>query len=80
MEMRVIRRLGGTTSECASGTEISCPNVLELNDGRLAIIGTDHTEDIEQSLPPGVARAPYERIVVIPREILTQAIPDILNG
>ena len=51
-----------------------------MSDGSFAIIGTDRTEALEGKLPPGAARADYERIVIVTRETLVSAkadIPDI---
>ncbi|MGW4944592.1 hypothetical protein ACWEOZ_23710 [Actinoplanes sp. NPDC004185] len=55
----------------------TCPDIFELSDGSFAVIGTDRTDEIEMLLPPGAARADYERIVVITRETLVSAKQDI---
>jgi hypothetical protein len=54
-----------------------CPDILELDDGRFAIIGTDMTDQLESVLPADAGRADYERIVVITRETLLRAKADI---
>lgn len=54
-----------------------CPDILELDDGRFAIIGTDMTDQVESVLPADAGRADYERIVVITRETLLRAKADI---
>jgi hypothetical protein len=48
-----------------------------LADGRFAVIGTDFTEELDGALPADASRADYERIVVITRETLVRAKPDI---
>jgi hypothetical protein len=76
-QMQVVRRLGTAPRERGSATELSCPDIFELSDGRFAVIGTDHTADLQGSLPPDAACASYERIVVISRETLLSARQDI---
>lgn len=51
--------------------------MFELADGNFAVIGTDVTDSLESHLPADAARADYERIVVITRETLVKAKPDI---
>ena len=75
--VEILRRLGRTPKERGSLNNGTCPDIFELNDGRFAVIGTDLTEDLEGKLPPGAARADYERIVVITRETLVSARRDI---
>jgi hypothetical protein len=77
--MKITRRLGVAPSERGSATELSCPDIFELSDGRFAVIGSDHTQELEVSLPTDAARASYERIVVISRETLLRAKKDIPN-
>jgi hypothetical protein len=72
-----LRRLGSTPRERGSLNNTTCPDVFELTNGDFAVIGTDATEDLEAKLPPGSARADYERIVVITRETLVAAKRDI---
>jgi hypothetical protein len=45
----------------------TCPDVFELTDGRIAIVGADETEHLKQKLPSDAGCADYERIVVIDR-------------
>jgi hypothetical protein len=71
-----IRKLGPTSSLCQGGS--SCPDILELESGDLAIIGSDITAEAAGKLPPGTGCGPSERIVRIPRSILVQARADIL--
>jgi hypothetical protein len=58
-------------------TNATCPDIFELSDGRFAIIGTDLTDELDAQLPVDAARADYERIVVITRDTLLRARPDI---
>jgi hypothetical protein len=74
-----IRKLGsaahGSVSRCAAGS--SCPDILELEDGAFAVIGTDITSTAKESLPSGSGCGPNERIVRIPRKTLVEARNDI---
>ena len=54
-----------------------CPDILELDGGDFAVIGTDITEQASGLLPRSVSCGPDERIVRIPRRTLIQARPDI---
>jgi hypothetical protein len=74
--MKFLRRLGPPVA-CAGGR--SCPDVLLLDDGDLAIIGLDLTPHAAE-LPKDAGCAPNERIVRLPRNILLAALPDILKG
>jgi len=75
--VHITRRIGATPRERGSLGGNACPDILELSDGRFAVIGTEMTEEIEPLLPPDAARADYERIVVITRETLLRAKADI---
>lgn len=70
-----LRRLGHSRSLDCSGCH-GCPDILELEDGDFAVIGTDITQFAAQ-LPAGAGCSPTERIVRIPRGTLLQAVPDI---
>ncbi len=75
--MRFTRRLGTTPAQRRSLSNGTCPDILELDDGRFAVIGTDMTRELEAALPVDAGRAPDERIVVITRETLVAAKRDI---
>ena len=75
--MEIVRRLGRTPQERGSLSNATCPDIFELDDGSFAVIGTDRTSELEGVLPAGSARANYERIVVITRDTLLCAKPDI---
>ena len=76
MNISFVRRLGPTLpTVCAAGHH--CPAVLELESGDFAIIGADITADAAGKLPAGTACGPSERVVLIPRDVLVNARPDI---
>ena len=75
--VKVVRRLGLTLRERGSLNNGTCPDILELEDGRFAVIGTDATEELQATLPADAGCADYERIVVITRETLVAARKDI---
>ncbi|MCO1574634.1 hypothetical protein M8C13_02535 [Crossiella sp. SN42] len=62
----------GTTSG-----ENSCPDIWELDNGDVAVIGRDLTEAHRSRLPAGVSIAEDERLVVIPRITMLAAKGDI---
>jgi hypothetical protein len=73
----IIRRIGASPAERGSATNCSCPDIFEMADGRFAVIGTDMTDQLDGVLPADASRADYERIVVISRDTLVRAKPDI---
>jgi hypothetical protein len=74
-----LRRLGpdphadGAKTKAAQG----CPDIWELENGDIAIIGQDITETAIKSLPASGSCGPDERIIVIPRKTLVLAKRDI---
>ena len=60
---------------CSGGR--SCPDILELQNGDYAVIGTDITLVASPQLPSGGAAGDGERIVQIPRALLVQAKSEI---
>ncbi|MGW6953368.1 hypothetical protein [Streptomyces chartreusis] len=74
---RILRRLGDPPRKRGSYSGETCPDLFELSDGNFAVIGTEATADLDPHLPPDVARADYERIVVISRDTLIRAKKDI---
>jgi len=71
-----IRRLGSESKgDCQGG--YACPDILELENGDYAVIGSDITSEAVQKLPAGSGCSPAERIVRIPRHILVAARTDI---
>lgn len=66
--MKAVRRLGGTPSELDTTTGVSgSPDVVELNDGAIAVIGVDVTDDVSDLELLGARCASDERVVRIPR-------------
>lgn len=72
------RRLGKSALELG-GTNAtpSCPDIWELDNGDIAVIGRDMTEHYTDRLPDGVSVVADERVVVIPRNMIIAAKPDI---
>lgn len=62
----------GTTAE-----DTTCPDIWELENGDIAVIGTELTASYSGRLPSGVVISPGEKLVVIPRVTLISAKPDI---
>jgi hypothetical protein len=72
------RRLGKTAHELGTTTgNGSCPEIWELDNGDVAVIGTDLTISYADRLPAGVSVDPGERLVVIPRSTIVSAKADI---
>lgn len=76
-----LRRLGPDPH--ANGAQTSalrgCPDILELESGDFAIIGSDITDQAANKLPPTASCGPDERIIRIPRKTLVLAKSDIPN-
>ncbi len=74
------RRLGKSPQELGVTTDNpQCPDMWELANGDVAVIGRDLTGSLGQQLPAGVSIGADERLVVIPRSMLIAAKPDIPN-
>lgn len=72
------RRLGKPPEELSvTGGNDGCPDIWELDNGDVAIIGRDLTAAYLGRLPDGVSVVPGERLVVIPRATIIAARPDI---
>lgn len=73
-----LRRLGKSSHELGqtSGNS-SCPDIWELDNGDIAVIGQDLTAEYEARLPEDVSVDPGERLVIIPRKTITAAKADI---
>ncbi|MFC7276042.1 hypothetical protein ACFQS1_18775 [Paractinoplanes rhizophilus] len=72
------RRIGKSSHELGqtSGNS-SCPDIWELDNGDVAVIGSDLTTSYEGRLPEGVSVDPGERLVIIPRKTILAAKADI---
>ncbi|MFD0202485.1 MULTISPECIES: hypothetical protein [Saccharothrix] len=57
----------------------SCPDIWELANGDIAVIGRDLTADYESRLPDGVHIGEDEKLVVIPGVMLRAAKTDIAD-
>lgn len=72
------RRLGKSAAELgATGGRDGCPDIWELDNGDIAVIGRDLTEAYRSRLPADVRIATDERLVIIPRRVLVAAKTDI---
>jgi hypothetical protein len=60
---------------CSGGHR--CPDILEMESGDYAVVGTDITERAKSALPIGSGCGSDERIVQVPREIMARAKPGI---
>ncbi|QXJ26370.1 hypothetical protein AGRA3207_001335 [Actinomadura graeca] len=73
-----LRRLGKTAAEVGdSRTTQDCPEIWELDNGDIAVIGRDATTAYSDRLPPGVRIGSDERLVIISGRLLSAAKPDI---
>ncbi|GAB2715761.1 hypothetical protein [Kitasatospora kifunensis] len=76
-----VRRLGKSAEELGNTTDKkTCPDIWELGNGDIAVIGRDLTDAYRTRLPDGVSLAAGERLVVIPGNMLTAAKPDIADA
>lgn len=72
------RRLGTSAEEIgASHGKVDCPDIWELSNGDVAVIGRDLTTAYAGRLPDGVTMGSDERLVVVPRSMVVAAKPDI---
>ena len=63
---------GQKTSAC-----MGCPDILELDNGDFAVIGTDITTEALKNMMPTASCGPDEKIVRIPRSTLISAREDV---
>lgn len=72
------RRLGKSAAELGDTSgRTGCPDIWELDNGDVAVIGRDLTSSYAPRLPDGVILAPDERLVVIPHNMIVAAKVDI---
>jgi hypothetical protein len=72
------RRLGKSAKELGKTDEADdCPDIWELTNGDVAVIGRDRTEAYAHRLPRDVRLAEDERLVIIPGAMLRSAKKDI---
>ncbi|WP_329562996.1 hypothetical protein [Kitasatospora sp. NBC_01266] len=68
------RRLGKSPTELGTtGGRDGCPDIWELDNGDIAVIGRDLTAAYPAGLPSDLVIGPGERLVVIPRVTLLAA-------
>jgi len=72
------RRLGKSAEELGNSEgRDDCPDIWQLDNGDIAVIGRDLTSAYGTRLPDGVGIGPDERLVVIPGNMLRAAKADI---
>ncbi|QHY95959.1 hypothetical protein SSPS47_12605 [Streptomyces sp. S4.7] len=72
------RRLGKTAQGLGNSKDTEdCPDIWQLDNGDIAVIGRDLTADYSGRLPSGVSLSVDERVVVIPGNMLSAAKKDI---
>jgi hypothetical protein len=75
---KFLRRLGKSAHVLGiTGGNASCPEIWELDNGDVAVIGTDLTTSYDGRLPAGVTVDSHERLVIIPRSTIVSAKADI---
>ena len=73
-----VRRLGKSAKELGNSDDHDqCPDIWQLSNGDIAVIGRELTDAYRSRLPKGVTLAPDERLVVIPGNMLSAAKADI---
>jgi hypothetical protein len=76
-----VRRLGKSAKELGTTKdEDGCPDIWELGNGDIAIVGRDLTDAYAARLPADVTIASDERLAVIPGRMLRSAKPDIADA
>ena len=74
----LLRRLGKSPHELGvTSGNASCPDIWELDNGDIAVIGTDLTSSYTGRLPAEVSVDPGERLIIIPRQTIVAAKTDI---
>ncbi|HAB15983.1 MAG TPA: hypothetical protein PLX89_05585 [Verrucomicrobiota bacterium] len=63
---------------CSGGH--GCPDILEMESGDFAVIGTDITASARPHLPHGSACGTEERIIRLPRAILAATKAQLLSA
>ena len=73
-----LRRLGKSSHELGTTSgNVSCPDIWELTNGDIAVIGTDLSAAYLDRLPEGVSIDPGESLVAIPRKMIIATKTDI---
>ncbi|MFG2227473.1 hypothetical protein [Streptomyces sp. NPDC048644] len=72
------RRLGKSPSELGNThDEDGCPDIWQLDNGDIAVIGRDLTDEYRSRLPESARISEGERLVIIPGNTLSSAKPEI---
>jgi hypothetical protein len=72
------KRLGKSAAQLGTTKgKDGCPEIWQLSNGDIAVIGRDLTANYAAILPEGVALRADERLVVIPGSMLSSAKADI---
>ena len=80
-DARFSHRLGKTAAALGdSRTTGDCPDIWELDNGDVAIVGRDATTIFADRLPADLKIGHDERLVIIPGNILKAAKPDIADA
>jgi hypothetical protein len=75
------RRWGKSSQELGQTSgNTGCPDIWELSNGDVVVIGRDLTDNYLAQLPEGVSVGPDERLVVIPRRTVIAAKADIADA
>ncbi len=78
---KFVRRVGKSPEELGNTSKKDgCPDMWELDNGDIAVIGRDLTSSYEGFLPEGARVASDERIVVIPGNVLAAAKSENYDG
>jgi hypothetical protein len=76
---RFLRRLGPDPHQDGAETVAcdGCPDLWELEDGNIAVIGIRITDQIRGRLPSSAGCGPDEEVVLLPRNLILAAKADI---
>lgn len=74
----ITRRLDRSPNPLCQSTT-ACPAIFELDDGNIAIIGTDVTTALKPYLPEGSGCADHERITRVPKTVFLDAIESVMS-
>ncbi len=76
-DFSIVRRLGTTPQQRGSTSDMNCPDVFALSDGRIGYIGTDVTDALRNALPDGASIGAHERLIALPPEAVLDSMSDI---
>lgn len=75
------RRLGKTARELGNSRETpDCPDIRQLSNGDVAIVGRDATDAYASRLPADMSIGADERLVVIPGDMFRAATRDVTDA